>query len=597
MRAINPTWIGWKVMLAMVLSLAFMATDARAWVQPGPPADDPNFEIDVPANALDSSGFAGDDWETVYKCTVGGFGYDAADCTALGGLNTNLIGTTGIIRDPHPMSIYWKGGSKDTNDVSQWWWKDGSVPDKDQILHAGAAAYEVSDGDGQQLMMYLFADRYANDGDALMGAWFFQNEVSMNPDGTFSGVHKNGDIVWFGNFSGGGVVSSLEIAKWNDPNSPGATDPACTDNNSALPNQIGNTSLCLVVVNPSGGVGNGYFASVNTGDELAPWTGDYTPKQGTAGYFPYNSFFEGGINITQILGNTPCFSSFLIESRSSTSETAQLKDFVLGSINTCKIAVDKQCTSALAADQSSIDHTFKVYVKNEGFAAITSVSLDDTNPPTAQDLTVDLSGDPITAADGWVLVHQYTLNTTSQNISNTVTAIGHAGSAETAPATDTVSCPTVPTSSRLEVTKDCDKTRLVVDDRGTPSTADDRLNVEVLYKGTVCNNNAAADAVKLFNVTATEAHNGLAPAALSLAFPGTSGQLAVGECASFSGSYFPNAVAGSNITADNLPICSGANPNWTDEVDATATSPLVSGTIDGIANQATCPLVCPFPAP
>jgi hypothetical protein len=90
---------------------------------------------------------------------------------------------------------------------------------------------------------------------------------------------------------------------------------------------------------------------------------------------------------------------------------------------------------------------------------------------------------------------------------------------------------------------------------------------------------------------------GLTPAAITLTnFPGSSGQLGVGDCAYFSGSYFPNAVvSGSNITANNGNVCRGANSNCTDTVDATATSPLVSGMIDGQADSATCSLVCPFP--
>lgn len=577
----------WFALLSVTLGVFLLAQApaALAFYPPGPPTVDSNFEIDAPsANALDNAD-AGDDWQTVYRCKVGGAGYDAALCADLGGFNANLINTTGILFDPHPATIFWKGGSKDVNDVSQWWHTSGAVPDKDQILHAGAAAYAV----GSELIMYLFADRYANDGDALMGAWFFQNEVAPDPDhpGQFIGVHKNGDVVWFGNFSGGGVVASLQIAKWNDPGSLGATDPACTDNNPALPNQIGNTSLCLVI-NATTGSGPGFFASVNNQNEGSPWP--YTPKQGTPGFFPYNSLFEGGINITQVLGSTPCFSSFLIESRSSTSESAQLKDFVLGSINTCKIAVDKQCTSALAADKASIDHTFTIFIKNEGFAAITSVELDDTNPATAQDKTVSVN---IMPADDWVQVDTYTLNTTTQGISNTVTAIGHAGSAETAPATDTVVCPNVPTNAQLTVTKNCSKTQLTVDTQGTQSTADDRLNVEVFYSGSVCNDNVA-NAVKLFGVSATEVHNGLAAAALTLTNLGAGDSLAVGTCANFSGSYFPNSVTGSNITANNLTTCAGANPNWTDTVDATASSPLY-GSVSGIADSATCPLVCPFP--
>ena len=55
-----------------LLPVVIMAFD------PGPPSSDPNFEIDVPAaNALDEAVYAGDDWETVYKCFEGGDGYDA----------------------------------------------------------------------------------------------------------------------------------------------------------------------------------------------------------------------------------------------------------------------------------------------------------------------------------------------------------------------------------------------------------------------------------------------------------------------------------------------------------------------------------------
>ena len=45
-----------------------------------------------------------------------------------GGLNSNLISTTGIMHDHAPKTIYWKGGSKDIRDVTAWEWKHGGVP-------------------------------------------------------------------------------------------------------------------------------------------------------------------------------------------------------------------------------------------------------------------------------------------------------------------------------------------------------------------------------------------------------------------------------------------------------------------------------------
>jgi hypothetical protein len=80
-------------------------------------------------------------------------------------------------------------------------------------------------------------------------------------------------------------------------------------------------------------------ATVNEADTPAPWS--YTPKFGLLGAFPFGSFFEGGINVTRLLGTSRCFSSFLADTRTSQSVSAELKDFALGAFELCAIAVDK----------------------------------------------------------------------------------------------------------------------------------------------------------------------------------------------------------------------------------------------------------------
>ena len=60
---------------------------------------------------------------------------------------------------------------------------------------------------------------------------------------------------------------------------------------------------------------------------------------------PY--FFEGGLNLTALFPgqSLPCFSTFITNTRSSHSESATLKDFALGSIDTCaSIKITKQAT-------------------------------------------------------------------------------------------------------------------------------------------------------------------------------------------------------------------------------------------------------------
>lgn len=132
------------------------------------------FELE--GNATDDA-VAGDDWENIYD------GSDSANVD------------TGILPDPSPISIF-TGGRKDIQDISEWSHKDGSVPDKDDLTNAYAAAYGVDNGGGgSDLVIYFGADRFANVGDAFMGFWFFQDDVQALDDGSFSGQHVVGDVL------------------------------------------------------------------------------------------------------------------------------------------------------------------------------------------------------------------------------------------------------------------------------------------------------------------------------------------------------------------------------------------------------------------
>ena len=65
----------------------------------------------------------------------------------------------------------------------------------------------------------------------------------------------------------------------------------------------------------------------------APWP--FVNKDGETD-FAIGQFFEGGINLSDMFGGEPpCFGTFLAETRSSQETDAQLKDFALGSLDTC----------------------------------------------------------------------------------------------------------------------------------------------------------------------------------------------------------------------------------------------------------------------
>jgi hypothetical protein len=65
----------------------------------------------------------------------------------------------------------------------------------------------------------------------------------------------------------------------------------------------------------------------------SPW--EFLDKSGNTD-FANGELFEGGLNLTDLNLGDRCFSSFAAESRSSTSTTATLKDFVLGDLESCE---------------------------------------------------------------------------------------------------------------------------------------------------------------------------------------------------------------------------------------------------------------------
>jgi len=223
---------------------------------------------------------------------------------------------SGFTTDPTGASDrgFTTGGSKDTNDVSQWKWTDGAVtPAKDNIAHAYSAVY----AEKSNLILYFGQDRVPDQkGDANVGFWFLQDNVGLNADGSFSGTHKDGDLLVQSEFTNGGVVSGVQVYKWQSGSLTLIENQAqCTSN------KLGTNDACAIV--NTGSISSGWFTNLPA---------------------PY--FFEGGLNLSAFFPQSvPCFSTFLTNTRTSQSEDAQLKDFALGSIDTCgSITVHKTAT-------------------------------------------------------------------------------------------------------------------------------------------------------------------------------------------------------------------------------------------------------------
>lgn len=320
------------------------------------------FELD--ANVADPAG-GGDDWATLY-----------ADATLPAGGSTAF---TGIIPDSLGQTIFAGGGSKDDLDVpGNWMHSAGSVPDKDEITNAYAAAYLAPDGSDpgsdSDLLLYFGSDRLAQNGSANVGFWFTKEKIGPVAAGAFSGKHAIGDTLVLSEFTNGGAVSTIQVWKWD----PTGTAPACPS--SVTNANVGcrdNGVLILLLASASADCDTApatanACANVNGSDLVVPWP--YKAKSNApAGTVPKGGFIEGGINISALSGGArPCLSNFLAETRSSPSLDAVLKDFVRGDFPLCGANVQ---IAGSAINEVGDPHTFTV-TANEVFGGSAAPSDD-----------------------------------------------------------------------------------------------------------------------------------------------------------------------------------------------------------------------------
>ena len=271
--------------------------------------DEGLFELD--GNAVDQAA-AGDDWQN---------GTPTAQ--------DSLFIPGSVEKDGADVTYFKGGGSKDHHDIDEWDWSATDVaPDKDELIDVFAAVYDDPDG----TIVYFGADKFDDSGDAQIGFWFFQEAVSLADDGTFNGLHTVGDVLVLSDFTNGGDIDTICVYEW-DPSQSGDTAAGVPDVGCDT-----GDNLLLAAAGADCDVGDGSFdvcAVVNDGPaDVAPWP--FLNKD-NATTFGAGQFFEGGINLDELFGgDAPCFSGFLAETRSSQEVEAQLKDFALGNLDTCR---------------------------------------------------------------------------------------------------------------------------------------------------------------------------------------------------------------------------------------------------------------------
>lgn len=522
------------------------------------------FELD--ANATDDA-TPGIDWANVFANP--GTGQTFIPDPVNSGTDNNFIG----------------GGSKDERDISKagitntyWQNTQTTPPDKDDLENAFAALFNVN---GDEII-FFGADRYSNSGDSAIGFWFFKQAVTVNADGSFKGVHTVGDILVTSDFLQGGGASQINVFKWNGNASSPLTLLAHSEIKNGVP--VGGS------VDPLTGLfctsADSACAVANKGDTPAPWPYSFKGSA-PANTFPHGTFFEGGINLTQLLGGAECFSSFMAMTRTSASTTAQLKDFVLGPFKNCSIAVSKSCD--VTRITTAADNTNKLYVvsysgvvtntSDSSLPAGTVISVRDDagtpDPATSDDVVP--SGFPLTLASPLAkdatAPFSGTFFSNDNPPHNTVYATA-TFSGNVLNASYDVDCTGLALSPALSLTKVCG----IPDDPTTTGTDESRPAVELIAQdgvlvtrvnvsGTVCNTSDTPGLDLSVTVADDAVGIGNPPDPVAL-YSGTLVQGPVGtpgRCANYSYSYLPTAGDGSTSPA-SLGIFSdtatalGSNP-------------------------------------
>jgi hypothetical protein len=241
------------------------------------------------------AGAAVPDWNRVFQDVV-----NVTDTSGAGA-------TPGFVHDPVNSkgtdTIFTGGQSKDTSGVGSWKWKSFSPQDKDDIADVIGASY--ADGATGHQLVFAGLDRFAANGNATVGFWFFQQTVAAVAGGSFSGAHTDGDLLLVVDFTVGGSTPVVKLYRWTGSDASGTLTPLSA---------------------PAGST----FAVVNSGPTAVRWSfldksGSTSPQAG--------ELLRAGVDLTALFGTSvPRFASFLAETRSSNSTTATLSDFALGGV-------------------------------------------------------------------------------------------------------------------------------------------------------------------------------------------------------------------------------------------------------------------------
>ena len=326
-------------------------------------------------------------------------------------------GTTFVTSDGSTFAT----GSKDTLPISGWQCNfDNNVNSKIDVANAYAAIYTADSGDE---ILYFGIERNANTGTANVGFWFLQDEAACESTGgavTFSGAHTDGDLLVVSEFTGGGTVSTINVYRWNGGanGTLGQTPVAGTANADCR-------GLTVPVDDLACGASN--RVAITT-----PWL-TAAKTTGVGNNVPIAQFYEAGLNLTDANLGGKCFSTFIGDTRSSTSLTATLFDFSLGVLGSCQSGIvttpQTGAGGSIPPAGSSIGSTARFAVRDQAVITVSGTDtfggtvkfflcgpLALTSTSNCQTGGVQIgaaAGEPVTGANGTATLNSATATLTS----------------------------------------------------------------------------------------------------------------------------------------------------------------------------------------
>ena len=211
-----------------------------------------------------------------------------------------------------------------------WHWDSGNVPAKDDLVNSYTYATIPTSGSlANHLILYAGLERLDESGDSHIDFEFLQDSVAIvdgepaasgqgavpcNDPGSdptpcnFGGIRTVNDVIVSMDFVQGGGIGSVEVRRWNGTvyelegveggEGCNVADTICAFNNGA---------------------------TIDGG----PWP-NFDKTGATITNLLPNAFTEIGVDVTALLGTTPCISTVMGKSRSSQSFTAELNRSALG---------------------------------------------------------------------------------------------------------------------------------------------------------------------------------------------------------------------------------------------------------------------------